>query len=92
LDKSRSEPYEDAKERQWKLVNNDDFFQENIEVFDLVRDPKSEREKYNSRKLSDSRQDVLSTNSDVGYGEPSRDLDEPNNKLVIGNNIPRPRF
>ncbi|MEU3071778.1 MobA/MobL family protein [Streptomyces sp. NPDC006906] len=92
LDKSRSEPYEDAKERQWKLVNNDNFFQENIEVFDLVRDPKSEREKYDARKLSDSRQDVLSTNSDVSYGEQSRGLDEPNNKLVMGNNIPRPKF
>ena len=92
LDKSRSEPYEDAKERQWNLVNNDNFFQENIEVFDLVRDPKSEREKYDARKLSDSRQDVLSTNSDVSYGEQSRGLDEPNNKLVMGNNIPRPKF
>ncbi|MFI8555770.1 MobA/MobL family protein [Psychrobacter sp. NPDC077938] len=92
LDKSRSEPYEAAEERQWNLVNNDDFFQDNIEVFDLVRDPKLEREKYNARKLSDSCQSVLSINSDVGYGEQSRGLDEPNNKLVMGNNIPRPKF
>lgn len=92
LDKSRSEPYEDAKERQWNLVNNDNFFQENIEVFDLVRDPKSEREKYDARKLSDSRQDVLSTNSDVGYGEQSNDLDRATSELSMDNNVLRPRL
>uniref|UniRef100_UPI0039A73C59 MobA/MobL family protein n=1 Tax=Psychrobacter sp. AT9 TaxID=3242893 RepID=UPI0039A73C59 len=92
LDKSRSEPYEDAQERQWNLVNNDNFFQENIEVFDLVRDPKSEREKYNARKLSDSRQDVLSTNSDVGYGEQFKDLEKSNSELLMDNNAFRPRF
>lgn len=92
LDKSRSEPYEDAQKRQWNLVNNDNFFQENIEVFDLVRDPKSEREIYNARKLSDSRQNVLSKDSEVSYGEQFKGLDRANSELSMDNNVLSPRF
>lgn len=92
LDKSRSEPFEDAHERRLKLLNNDDFFQENIEIFDLVRDPKSERETYNARKLSDSRQNVLSKDSEVSYGEQFKDLDRANSELSMDNNVLRPRF
>ena len=92
LDRLSHEDHYDFDQRHRRLANNLSFFRDNANIFEIVRDAEKEREKYNDKMLSEGRQDVLGVNIKSSSSEPSKDLDKTNNELVMGNNIPSPRF
>lgn len=58
LERVSDEDIHELRERRHRLRRDNNFFKNNAEIFDLVRDPKFEREQYNARTLSEAQQDV----------------------------------
>lgn len=92
LDRRSHEDHYDLNQRLKELANNSDFFKDNANIFEIVRNAKNEREIHNSIMLSDSRQDVSTINSQQSTSEQDRDLQKAKNEVRMDKNIPRPNF
>ena len=92
LDRRSHEDHYDFNQRLKELANNSDFFKDNANIFEIVRNAENEREEHHAITLSDSRQDVSIANSQNSTNEDDKDLEKPNNELGMGTNMPRPRF
>lgn len=92
LDRRSHEDHYDLNQRLKELANNSDFFKDNANIFEIVRNAENEREKHNAIRLSDSRQDVSIINSQNSTNENDEDLQKAKNELKVDNNMPRPRF
>lgn len=92
LDRRSDEDHYDLNQRLKDLANNSDFFKDNANIFEVVRNAEDEREKHSFTSLSNSRQDVLSVNSQNSTDEQDKDLEKAKYELRTDNNMPRPRF
>ena len=92
LDRLSHEDHSDFDQRHRSLANNLDFFRDNADILAIVRDAEKEREKHNAKMLSESRQDVLTVATQNGINDQPNSSDKANNELLMGNNIPSPRF
>lgn len=92
LDLDSHEDHYDFNQHLKGLANNPNFFKDNASIFEIVRNPGKERINYNARTLSESRQDVLSANTQNSMNEQSKNLNKADNELLISNNVLRPRF
>ena len=55
----KDEAVSETRKRLKTLTEDNHFFTDNREIFDLLRDPKTERERYNAKTLSESQQGSL---------------------------------
>lgn len=92
LDRRSHEDHYDLNQRLKELANNSDFFKDNANIFEIVRNAENEREKHNAIRLSDSRQGVPIINSQNSSNKQDKDLDKAKNELRIDNNTLKPRF
>lgn len=92
LDLNFHEDHYDLNQHLKKLASSSDFFKDNADIFEIVRNAENEREKHNTITLSDNCQDVSIINSQQSTNEQDKDLDKANNELVVDNNSHRPRF
>lgn len=92
LDRRSHEDHYDLNQRLKELANNSDFFKDNANIFEVVRNAEDEREKHSFTSLSNSRQDVLSVDSQNSTDEQDKDLEKAKYELRTDNNMPRPRF
>ena len=92
LDRRSHEDHYDLNQRLKELANNSDFFKDNANIFEIVRNAENEREEHHAITLSDSRQDVSVINSQNSANEQGKDLDKAKNELRIDNNMSSPKF
>ena len=92
LDLDSHEDHYDFNQHLKELANNPNFFKDNANIFEIVRNAENERKKHNAVMLSDSQQDVLTTNSKDITNEQNKDLEKAKNELGTGNNMRRPSF
>lgn len=92
LDRLSHEDHYDFNQRHIGLANNLSFFRDHADILAIVRNAEKEREEHNAKMLSESRQDVSNVDTKNGINDQSNNSDRDKNELLMGNNIPSPRF
>ena len=92
LDRRSHEDHYDLNQRLKELANNSDFFKNNANIFEVVRNAENEREKHHAITLLDSCQDVSIINNQNSTSEHDKDLGKAKNALTMVNNKRKPRF
>jgi len=92
LDRLSHEDHYDFDKRHRILANDLSFFRDNSDILAIVRNAEKERERNNAKTLSESRQDVSNVDTKNGINDQSNNSDRHKNELLMGNNIPSPRF